>query len=132
MNPKNSRKRKWTGVRTPVNVVNSKRGGLALEVSRVRVTLLEDEGPQPPLLVQEEHPSPHLRLVRLAIKGLPPPPLALMAPTRAARTPSTYDFSSFFPPKFKVMLFQNGDIKLHTVVLLFLCFLKGLTQLCCL
>ena len=38
--------------------------------------------------------------------------------------PLTYDFSSCFFPKFKVMHFQNGDIKLHTVVLLFLCFLK--------
>ena len=45
--------------------------------------------------------------------------------------PFTYDFSSFSPPKFKVMHFQNKDIKLHTVVLLFLCFLKILTKLCC-
>ena len=29
------------------------------------------------------------------------------------------------------MQFQNGDIKLYTVVLLFLCFLKILTKLCC-
>ena len=43
----------------------------------------------------------------------------------------TYDFSSCFFPKFKVMHFQNGDIKLHTVVLLFLCFLNILTKLCC-
>ena len=35
-----------------------------------------------------------------------------------------YDFSSCFFPKFKVMHFQNGDSKLYTVVLLFLCFLK--------
>ena len=43
----------------------------------------------------------------------------------------TYDFSSCFFPNFKVMHFQNGDIKLYTVVLLFLCFLKILTKLCC-
>ena len=43
----------------------------------------------------------------------------------------TYDFSSCFFPKLKVMHFQNGDIKLYTVVLLFLCFLKILTKLCC-
>ena len=34
--------------------------------------------------------------------------------------PPIYDFSSCFSPKFKVMHFQNGDIKLYTVVLLFL------------
>ena len=45
--------------------------------------------------------------------------------------PFTYDFSSCFFPKFKVMHFQNSDIKLYTVVLLFLCFLKILTKLCC-
>ena len=50
---------------------------------------------------------------------------------RCSTRPSTYDFSSFFFPKFKVMHFQNGDIKLYTVVLLFLCFLKILTKLCC-
>ena len=45
--------------------------------------------------------------------------------------PLTYDFSSCFFPEFKVMRSQNGDIKLYTVVLLFLCFLKILTELCC-
>ena len=40
----------------------------------------------------------------------------------------TYEVSSCFFPKFKVMHFQNGDIKLYTVVLLFLCYL---TKLCC-
>ena len=44
---------------------------------------------------------------------------------------NTYDFSSCFFPKFKVMHFQNRDIKLYTVVLLFLCFLKFLLKLCC-
>ena len=48
-----------------------------------------------------------------------------------APEPFTYDFSSCFFPKFKVMHFQNGDIKLYTVVLLFLGFLKILTKLCC-
>ena len=43
----------------------------------------------------------------------------------------TYDFSSCFSPKIKVMHFQNGGIKLYTVVLLFLCFVKILTKLCC-
>ena len=43
----------------------------------------------------------------------------------------TYDFSSCFFPKFKVMHFQIGDIKLHTVVLLFLRFVKILTKLIC-
>ena len=33
-----------------------------------------------------------------------------------------------FFPKFISMHFQNGDIKLYTVVLLFLCFLKILTK----
>ena len=45
--------------------------------------------------------------------------------------PSTYGFSSCFFPKFKIMHFQNRDIKLYTVVLLFLCFLKFLLKLCC-
>ena len=45
--------------------------------------------------------------------------------------PHTYDFSSCFFPKFKIMHFQNSDIKLYTVVLLFLCFLKFLLKLCC-
>ena len=36
------------GVRTPVRVEDLRGGGLSLEVLRVRVTLLEDEGPQPP------------------------------------------------------------------------------------
>ena len=52
-------------------------------------------------------------------------------PSTVARGVCTYDFSSCFFPKFKVMHFQNGDIKLYTVVLLFLCFLKILTKLCC-
>ena len=61
-------------------------GGPTLEV-RVRVTLVEDEGPQPPPLVEEEHPTPHLRVSRQVKNALPPPPQALMAPIRAARTP---------------------------------------------
>ena len=48
-----------------------------------------------------------------------------------SRGPLTYDFSSCFFPKFKIMHFQNRDIKLYTVVLLFLCFLKFLLKLCC-
>ena len=43
----------------------------------------------------------------------------------------TYDFGSCFSPKFKIMHFQNRDIKLYTVVLLFLCFLNFLLKLCC-
>ena len=46
-------------------------------------------------------------------------------------TPHTYDFSSCFFPKFKIMHFQNRNIKLYTVVLLVLCFFKILTKLCC-
>ena len=46
-------------------------------------------------------------------------------------SPFTYVFGSCFFQKSKVMHFQNGDIKLYTVVLLFLCFLKILTKLCC-
>ena len=61
-------------------------GGLTLEVLRVRVTL-EDESPQPPPLVDEEHRTPHLRVSRRVKNGLPPPPPALVAPTRAGRTP---------------------------------------------
>ena len=44
----------------------------------------------------------------------------------------TYDFSSCFFPKFKFMHLQNRNIKLYTVVLLFLCFPKFLLKLCCL
>ena len=36
------------GVRTPVRLVNPKGGGLTPDVLRVRVALVEDEGPQPP------------------------------------------------------------------------------------
>ena len=86
-NPKNIRKRKRNGVRPPVRVEEPKGGALSLEVLRVRVTLLEDEGPQPPTLVEEEHPTPHLRVRRLLKNGQPSPPQALVAPTRAARKP---------------------------------------------
>ena len=65
--------------------VDLRRGGLTLEALRVRVTPVEDEG----RLVEEEHPTPHLRLSRAVQKGLPLPPQALLAPTRAARTPSS-------------------------------------------
>ena len=34
----------------------------------------------------------------------------------------SYDFSSCFFPRFQIIHFQNRDIKLYTVVLLFLCF----------
>ena len=64
--------------------------------------------------------------------GVPLLPLARwvgwVAPVRPTHT---YDFSSCFFPKFKIMHFQNRDIKLYTVVLLFLCFLKFLLKLCC-
>ena len=49
------------GVRTPVRVVDLKGGAQTLEVLRVRVSLVEDEGPQRPPLVEEQHPTPHLR-----------------------------------------------------------------------
>ena len=48
-------------------------GGLTLEVLRVRITL-EHEGPQPPPLVEERHPTPHLRLSRRVRNVQPPPP----------------------------------------------------------
>ena len=85
-NPKNIRKRRRNGVRPPVRVEEPKGGGLNLEVLRVRVTL-EDEGLQSLPLVQEEHPTPHLRVSRRKRNGQPPPALAMVAPTRAARTP---------------------------------------------
>ena len=69
----------------PVGVVELG-GGLTLEVLRVRLTLVEDEGPQPPRLVEEELPTPHLRVSRRVKNGLPQPTPALVAPTRAART----------------------------------------------
>ena len=61
--------------------------GLTLEVLRVRVTLVEDEGPQLPRLAEEEHPTPHLRVSRWVKNGLPPPLPPLVGPTRAVRTP---------------------------------------------
>ena len=60
-NPKNIRKPKRNGIGPPVRAEEPKGGGLTLEVFRVRVTL-EGEGPQPPRLVEEEHPTPHLRV----------------------------------------------------------------------
>ena len=39
-------------------------GGAILEVLRVRVTLVEDEGPQPTPMVEAEHPTPHIRVSR--------------------------------------------------------------------
>ena len=78
----------------------------------------------------------HLQIPSLLVLYLLPLPATIEQFLNAMRTnpvvkPNTYDFSSCFFPKFKVMHFQNGDIKLYTVVLLFLCFLKILTKLCC-
>ena len=56
-NAANPRQRKRNGLRLPVRTEQRKGGALILEVLRVRVTL-EDEGPQPPPLVEEEHPTP--------------------------------------------------------------------------
>ena len=39
--------------------------------------------------------------------------------------------AAFFSEKLKIMHFQNRNIKLYTVVLLVLCFLKILTNVCC-
>ena len=61
-------------------------GGLTQEVLMVRVTLLEEEGPQPPQLAEEEHATPHVRMSSRVKNGLCPPPQVLVAPTRAART----------------------------------------------
>ena len=52
-------------------------GALTLEVLSVRVTLAEDKGPQPPPLLEEDHPTPHLRVSRRVKNGLPPPVAAL-------------------------------------------------------
>ena len=60
-----------------IRVVDLKGGGRTLEALRVRVTLVEDEGPQPPPLVEEEHPFPHLRVSRQVKTGRPPPRPAL-------------------------------------------------------
>ena len=38
-------------------------------------------------MVEEEHPTPHLRLSRRVKNSLHPPPPALVAPTKAARAP---------------------------------------------
>ena len=73
----------------PVRVVDLKGRGLTLKVLRVRVTLVEDEGPQPPPLVEEEHPTPYLRVRHQVKNGLPPPPRPLVAPIKAARTPKS-------------------------------------------
>ena len=61
VNPKNSRNRKRNGVGPPVRAGEPTGGALTLEVLRVRVTL-EDQVPQPPPLVEEQHPAPHLRV----------------------------------------------------------------------
>ena len=85
-NPNNSRKRKGNGLRAPVRAEEPKGGGLTLEVLRVWVNL-EDQRPQLPPLVEEEHQTPHLRVSRRVRNGQPPPAPALVAPTRAATTP---------------------------------------------
>ena len=46
-------------------------GGLTLEV-RVRVTLVEGEGPQPAPLVEDENPTPHSRVSRRVKNSLSP------------------------------------------------------------
>ena len=83
----------------------SEGGGLTLGDLRVRVALVQDEGPQPPALVEEEHPTLHLRVSRRVKNGLPPPTQALVAPTRAARLPrsaaSTGTLSACRPLEFK-------------------------------
>ena len=43
----------------------------------------------PPPLVEEEHPTPHLGVSRPVKNGQPLPPPALVAPTRAAKTPKS-------------------------------------------
>ena len=85
-NAKKIIKRKRNGVRPPVGAEEPKGGGLTPEALRLRVTL-EDEGTQPPSLVEEEHPTPDLRVSRWVKTCLPPPPPALVSPTRATRTP---------------------------------------------
>ena len=57
-NAKNKRKLKRNAVRTPVRVVHLRGGGLTLEVLRVRVTLVENEGPHPPPTGGRGPPNP--------------------------------------------------------------------------
>ena len=78
----NSMSHKKNGERTPVKVTPR---GEAVIVGDppVRVTLVEDEGPQHPPLVEEEHPTPHPRMSSRVTSGLYPPPPALAAPRRA-------------------------------------------------
>ena len=71
-NPKNIRKQKRNGVRTPVRVEYPKGGGLLLEVLRVRVTMVDNKGPQPPSLVEQGHPMPGLRVSHRVKNGRPP------------------------------------------------------------
>ena len=60
------------------------KGPLIFSTVVLRTIRVEDEGPQPPPLV---HPTPHLRVNSRVKTGLCPPSPALVAPTRAARTP---------------------------------------------
>ena len=53
-------------------MVDPKGEGLTLEVLRVGITLVQDEGLQPPPLVEEELLIPNLRVSCRAKKGLPP------------------------------------------------------------
>ena len=85
-NPINSRKRRRNGVRPLVRAEEPKGGALALEVLRLRVTL-GDEGPQPPHWWKRSTQPPTLRVSRQVRNSQPLPPPALVAPTRAARTP---------------------------------------------
>ena len=59
----------------------------------MRVTLVEDEGPQPPPLVEEEHPTPRLRVGSWLKGGLSPPAPALRA-TNRTRTPKSASSTS--------------------------------------
>ena len=54
-----------------------------LGICPVRVTLAEDEGPQPYSRVEEEHLAPHPRVSSRVTSGLSPPPPALAVSRRA-------------------------------------------------
>ena len=69
---KNLRKQKRNGVRLPVRVEDLKGGALTLQLLRIRVTLVEDKGPQPPPLAEGEPPTPHLRVSRWVKKRQAP------------------------------------------------------------
>ena len=79
-------------LKTPVRV-NARGEATILGHPPVSVTLVEDEGAQPPPLVEEEHPTKRPRVRCRMTSGMPPPPLALAA-QQSARTPRSARLTS--------------------------------------